>query len=219
MLRVAISLVMMVMLCFPIMTSAATIVDTGTPDESNPWAFLDWQYFAGEFSTTDTHTVQSIEGFFGNEFSSESGQVTIGIHADGGARPGALLFSSTINMAAFAPLGWWGVSVNQLLGPGTYWASFIPSPEISGSMPGTAPSPLEEYAQGCSSTSTTQCFSFASTVDGWYDVPADSFDYLDVGVRINGELQAVPDSTTTFGLMLIVMLVGAFVLRGRARTA
>lgn len=193
-------------LAFATSSSADTIVDTGTPD-GNPttnWAFADWQYFAGEFSTSTSYVVQSVEGYFSN-FSGTAGQVTVGIHTDGGTKPGALLFSSSVDLAGDAPLGWWGVSVNQLLGPGTYWASFIPSATVNGAMPGTAPNPLQEYALG--------------NVNGWVDVSPDVYDFVAVGVRINGELLAVPDSTSTLQLMCMVGLVAIFALRWRANAA
>jgi hypothetical protein len=186
---------------------AATIVDTGTPTvlPNSNWSFDPGQYFAGEFSTTDTYTVQGVEGYFSNQLSiHSSGVVTIGIHADGGNIPGALLFSSTVNLAAGA-VGWFGVSFNQLLGPGTYWASFTPSPGILATMPGRAPNPLAEYALG--------------QYGGWLDRGADSWDDLDLGIRVSGDLQAVPDSTTTLELMIIVGLLGVVVQRWRLGSA
>ena len=63
-------------------------------------------------------------------------------------------------------------------------------------MPGEAPTPMSEYAS-------------ANGAYAWNLVP-NYFDYLDVGVRINGDkvLAAVPDSTSTLGLFIGVALLG-----------
>jgi hypothetical protein len=182
-------------------TAAGTIVDTGTP--SDPFvagSFRIGQYFGGQFTITDSYHLQTIEGYFSNDsINNAAGSVTIGVHSIGpfnSPDPTTLLYSAVINMAAGAPLGWYGVTgSNYLLGPGTYWTSFIPSAEIRGIMPGTVPFPLAEYAMGSN--------------DFWYSNVPNQRDHFALGLRINAELApSVPDATSTLHLLVAVALVG-----------
>ena len=184
-------------LSLPSQSTANTIVDTGTPVITSQWSFNTSQYFAGEFTITDAYLITGVEGYFSNQFSPSLGSVDIAIHADGGNTPGAILFTASTPLAANAPLAWYGVSLNQVLASGTYWASFKPSSSTNGIMPGTAPNPMGEYAQ-------------ANGAYAWQNLGANYFDYLDVGVRIYGDkvLASVPDSTSTLGLFIGVVLLG-----------
>lgn len=188
-------------LSLPSQGAANPIVDTGTPSFDFPWGFGTVVFtgsFAGEFTIADSYVIQSIEGYFSNA-NGVAGTVDIAIHADdGGNTPGTILFSASKPMAAAAPLDWYGVfGLNQVLNPGTYWASFTPNAGIVGYMPGTAPTPLSEYA-------------YATAGNPWLDLGPDYFDYVDVGVRINGDLvtTSVPDSTSTLSLFIGVALLG-----------
>lgn len=185
-------------LSVPSPSAANSIVDTGTPSGAPLWSFHFGQYFAGEFTIADATLIQTIEGYFDNYNSGFAGTVEIAIHADGGDIPGDILFTAeTPAIAAFAPLGWYGVSgLNKPLGPGTYWASFNPkSGLVNGSMPGLAPNPLSNYASR-----------HAETNFEWQDDEALGFASPDVGLRINYE--PVPDSTSTLSLFVGVAMLG-----------
>jgi hypothetical protein len=159
-------------------TTDRFIIDTGTPVPlpGTAWAFNTSYYFAGEFSLAEAVRVKSVKGYFSNHISRNVGMVTIAIHADGGNIPGDVLFSSTTTVPALSGLNWHGVSgLNQVLGPGTYWASFVPNSSLTGFMPGVAPNPLSEYARA---------------VDGlynWIDCGPNCRDSLGIGLRIAGE--------------------------------
>ena len=183
-------------------SAANPIVDTGTPSGAPAWGFHFGQYFAGEFTIADVTVIQTIEGYFDNAYAYNglAGTVEIAIHADGGDIPGAVLFmAETPPIAAFAPLDWYGVSgLNQTLGPGTYWASFNPkSGLVRGTMPGTAPNPLSNYANN-----------LAEVEHVWQDS-----DNLGIGLRINYE--TVPDSASTLSLFMGVALMGLITQRLR----
>lgn len=200
----------------PSQGAAGTIVDTGTPSGDNPWGFglgVFHQYFAGEFTIADAYAITSIEGYFGNQHGTD-GTVDIAIHDDdGGYMPGTILFSASTPLDGGALIDWYGVSgLNHVLTPGTYWVSFIPSQEVSGSMPGTAPNPLLHYAQGASPNGWMDPLDFVWKDDPFY------FDYVDVGIRINGDRvsTSVPDSASTLGLFLGVALVGLVAQRFRS---
>lgn len=160
-----------VVLFFSSVSQAALIVDTGSNATGTPWNFVFNQYFAGEFSITESYTLNSIEGFFSND-SGSLGDVTVSIHSDGGSIPGDVLNTGSVSMNAADPLGWYGLSgLNWELASGTYWASFTPDDNVSGAFPGGAPNPLDEYAQG--------------DFGAWDDTGADSRDYLGIGIRID----------------------------------
>jgi|GEM_PF-1050939 len=156
--------------------TAAYVVDTGQPDESINWLFNDEQYFGGEFSIDNNLIINSIEGYFSNNHATigQDGVVTIGIHEDGGNIPGTVLYSVQINIGADAIPDWYGATgLNWALSAGTYWVSFIPDADIDGVMPGLASNPLDEYALGSILT------------PGWQDRGPDSWDHLQLGVRID----------------------------------
>ena len=192
-------LVIGLMLSVPRPADASAIVDTGTPvlGPLTGWSFYTGQYIAGQFTIADSYYLQTIEGYFGNQYSSSPGSVTIAIHSAGpDNNPGGVLYSSVVNLAAGVMFDWFGVSgSNYLLTPGTYWASFIPSAGIQGLQPGIAPLPLAEYAAGHDGS--------------WYENPLNFRDSLGAGVRINADLApSVPDETSTLGLLAGVSLLG-----------
>lgn len=169
----------------------AVIIDTGSNSAGTSWTFDYTQGFAGEFSVGSAYTVHSIEGFFGNQ-GGGAGNVTISIHADGGNIPGNVLFSAPMSLAANVAPDWYGLSgLGWNIGAGTYWVSFVTDLEISGSMPGNAPDPLDEYGQ--------------YSGQAWLDLGENYFDYLELGIRMDGtQVQAVPEpaglALTGFGL-------------------
>jgi hypothetical protein len=184
-------------LSLPSPSAATPIVDTGTPSGGPEWFFGgvegSWQHFAGKFTILDPYTIQSIEGYFSNQFTDDAGTVDIAIHEDGANAPGAILFSATTPMDGRALLGWYGVfGLNQVLGPGTYWASFKPSDGMFGVMPGTPLTPMVDYAISNEST---------------YDYNNHGARFA-VGVRITDDVASVPDSTSTLSLFMGVALLG-----------
>lgn len=164
---------------------AVVLVDTGANPGGTSWTFSYEQSFAGEFSIGSKYTLDSIEGFFGNE-GGLAGNVTISLHSDAGNIPGPVLFSASTTLAANAAADWNGVyGLGWNLGVGTYWVSFITDQNIAGNMPGNAPNPLDEYAQ--------------FTNRSWLDEGPNYFDYLEVGIRIN----ATPDIPEPASLVLL----------------
>ena len=180
-------------------TQAAFIVDTGIPTGSPKWTYNSFQYFAGEFSLSQSYTLDGIEAYFS---SGGAGNVTIALHSDGGNIPGSILNSAVVSVPVNTGLGWHGVSgLSWNVSPGTYWVSFTPSSSIDGIMPGVAPSALNEYAQGSAGV--------------WQDEGANSFDYLGIGVRISASqggstVTPEPTSLALAGFAGIGMAVGAW---------
>ena len=145
----------------------------------------------------DSQTINSIEGYFrSNPSSSTVGLIDIAIHSDGGNIPGETLFSTPFAYTPGMPLDWYGVAgLNWAIGADTYWVSFVPD-AVVGVMPGTAPNPLDEYAQG--------------NPGGWLDVVPDHFDNLGIGFRIDATPTAIPEppviillSTGLFGIIAL----------------
>lgn len=174
---------------------ATTIVDTGTPNDSIQWSFTNGQYFGGQFTIGSATTITDVQGYFDNSYGSSDGFVTIALHSDAGTNtPGSVLYSDSIALAGGSTLDWYGLSgLNWSVGAGTYWVSFMPDGNISGTMPGIAPSLLDVYAQGYGTYN-------------WYGAGPDSFDYLKIGIRVESNSSNVPDGSST------VMLVGSVML-------
>jgi hypothetical protein len=165
--------------------AAACVVNTGTPGGGRGVNFsLDSrQHFAGEFTLTKSHIIDSIKGWLGSgPGSAAGGEVRITLHADGGDVPGKALFSRSFEPSVWVPdanpenwqgvSDWQGVSnLNWQVQSGTYWASFVPENGFSGQMPGIAPRPLDHYA---------------SNLDGhgWEPVTNPA---VAVGIQITGE--------------------------------
>ncbi|RXK55353.1 hypothetical protein ESB00_05500 [Oleiharenicola lentus] len=183
---------------------ADVIVDTGTPDDSTPWSFANWQYFGAEFNVTQDTVISSVEGYFSNQWGT-AGNVTFALHADNSYNPGAVLYSSALAMGGSDPLSWYGVfGLNWSIAAGTYWVSFMPDSNIAGTMPDAAPNPLAQYSQ-------------ASGNYGWQANYANAWDHLHLGVRINGDAAGVPDHGSIALIWGLVGLVGILAHRRQRR--
>jgi hypothetical protein len=181
-------LLMMIIVSVSHHVYAIPIVDTGTPTGGPTWQLGFNQYFGGRFSVADGQSINSIEGYFESRPSSSTvGVIDISIHADGGNIPGDTLFSVPLSYTPGMPLDWYGIGgLNWAIIAGTYWVSFIPD-AVVGVMPGTAPNPLDEYAQG--------------NPGGWIDAGPDHFDDLALGFRIDATPTPMPEPS-------IIMLLG-----------
>lgn len=156
---------------------AALIVNTGTPSNvaNNNYLFSSGQYFAGEFSVSQSFDITQVNGYLGNSGTgAATGNVTaelLGVNSGSAHMPGSLLFSASFSLAASSPLNWYGVSgLNWSIGPGTYWLAFVPDANINGNMPGVAPSPMAHYDVG--------------NFGAWLDYGS-QFDPVDVGMQID----------------------------------
>ncbi len=110
-----------------------TIVDTGaaTPYYSLYYnQGIDWQWMAGEFTTTQAYSITDIYGYLSG--TAKSSTFTIALYTntepfknlDGSYIPGNLLFQqqATVNSSAD---GWYGLSgLNWNLAAGNYWVAF-----------------------------------------------------------------------------------------------
>lgn len=163
---------------------AGMIVDTGTPTGGPDWSFYAGQYFAGKFSVSGPDTITSVEGYFSNHYGT-TGNVAIALHSDTGNIPGGILCSTNLPVFQATALGWHGVfGLHWAVTHGTYWMSFKPDSHVSGSMPGHAPNPLGECAQGSGNYN-------------WQDHGPNYFDYLCIGVRIcDTPVTAVPEPSS-----------------------
>jgi hypothetical protein len=184
---------------------AATIVDTGPgPDSSGGFSLYQDQWLAGEFTITEFVTIASVEGWM-NVYT--PGSLDIAIYTDGGDIPGLELFRASGNLGAETPATWRGLSgLTWNLLPGTYWVAFevTGSSSFSGSMPGPSQFPLDNEAFYCGGPGC---------------VPPNVYnpaDYLDLGVRIEGAVTAVPDPTSSLSLLALgVASLGLFSSRRR----
>jgi PEP-CTERM motif len=181
--------------------NAAYIVNTGSNSSGTSWSFAPFQYFAGEFTVNSAQTINSVEGFYGNNSTAQQGAVTINLHSDGGNIPGSILFSQAHQLPGGSGLNWYGIfGLDWDIGAGTYWVSFEPNSDVSGTHPGDAPNPLDEYAQHSSGS--------------WLNNGQNYFDYLDVGIRIDAtEGNSVPEPATL--ALLGACLAGLAVSRRR----
>jgi hypothetical protein len=185
---------------------ADTIIDTGASSDEISWSFNSSQYFGAQFQLTANTTLTDVAGFFGNQWGHD-GTVTIAIHSDTGSTPGAVLDSAVLNILAGTAVGWNGLSsLSWNLDPGTYWVSFMPDSNISATMPGYVPNPAAAYAQGKGEY-------------GWEGSSLHAFDYLKVGVRIEGTPgeASVTESSTTIALLGLSLCGLAAMARRQAR--
>lgn len=176
--------------------NAALIVDTGKP-VGDYWALNSTYSLATKFTLTSATTLTDLTGFM---FAySTPGAFTVALRADAGETPGKVLFSDTA--VAKLPITFYGVhGVSWLVGPGSYWLAFEvrPGDTLDGYMPFNPPSPLADgaYTEG----------------DGVYQ----EWDELELGVRISGDVMAVPEPAS-WALMLTGFLGAGAALRAARR--
>jgi hypothetical protein len=166
-------------LAFANPASASYVVDTGTPTGNPAWSLGNFQYFGAEFTLTSDVVIHGVDGYFS---ASNGGVMDFAINSDGGNVPGAALYTTASSIASNTALGWHGVSgLDWALSAGTYWLTFHVDGGLYGTMPGSAPNPLGEYAQGSGNYQ-------------WGNYGANTFDYLKIGARIDAtEASAVPE--------------------------
>lgn len=191
-------------------TSApAFSLDTGPgEDYGGGWSLFEqrppeWNYqrLAGRFTLDDAETLSSVQGWM----NWGGGALGFALYNDFQGLPGSPLYSATGVVAATVVNvpDWRGVgSLDWALQAGTYWLVFEDRPgEGNGSMPGSAPSPLDAYASGPGVAPGAQ----------WMEAPT-----LGFGVRINIAPEPpppVPEPAT----LLLWALGGAALLTRRRR--
>ena len=137
----------------PPQAQAVFIVDTGTP--TNPGAQLTnsgstFQFLAGQFTTNQSYTINSLEGYMGSNDFLAAGVVDAVLYLDnaGSVDPvGELLRQSFAIPAPDSTFDWRGAfGLSYDLGPGTYWLAFEPQAGTRTTMRAGAPNPLDKYA-------------------------------------------------------------------------
>lgn len=128
---------------------AATIFDTGRPDETAGYfaGYFDagsYQSESARFTVTQATRITGIQGFLSP--SSSGTDLTLSVHAVSASGPGAVIASQIVKIpTGFGPSDWCGGFSDGalLLAPGDYWASFVADPDnanrYSGSMAAYAP--------------------------------------------------------------------------------
>lgn len=183
--------------------NATLIVDTGAPNVGKGrYALYSWQYFAGQFSIGAGQKINAIESYFS---AYNGGTVSFAIHANGGNRPGALLFSADRSVGHDNVMNWHGVAdLGWELAAGDYWVSIKPDANIAGSIGGSAANPMAHYAQGAGDYE-------------WWDFPVGSKDFIQMGVRIDASpsATAVPEPGS---LALVALALGTLGLMRRRQS-
>jgi hypothetical protein len=177
--------------------NAALIVDTGRPvngGDAVDWNLNSTQSLAARFTLTQATRLTDLMGW---SFAySTPGTFTVALRADG-ETPGETLFSDTAT--AQLRLAFYGVhGESWMVGPGSYWLAFEvrPGDTFYGYMPNLPPSPLGPEAYTDSGT--------------YY-----RYDDLDLGVRISGDVLAVPEPAAWTLTLLGFAALGATLRRRR----
>jgi hypothetical protein len=124
---------------------AMLIVDTGVPTAGPGGALFGWQWFYGQFTTSQDYIVTDVFGYIdGATYDGYPVKLTLSSDSSGGL--GTTLFSQDF-IPPYGP-GWQGVSgVSWNLAAGTYWVGFeVHNPEsyFSGNMVSDPPQPLDK---------------------------------------------------------------------------
>jgi hypothetical protein len=177
--------------------NATIIIDTGQPPYGGGvnWGLNSTESLAVKFTVTSATRLTDLTGWMFAQ--SAPGTFTVALRADGNT-PGAVLFSDTAT--AKLPFAFYGVhGESWLVGPGSYWLAFEvrPGDTFDGYTPNNPPSPLGPEAY---------------SYDGTYY----RYDRLNLGVRISGDVVAVPEPAA-WTLMLTGFLGTGAALRGARR--
>ncbi len=181
-------------LCAAMVSSAnaTLIVDTGTPaDPGTNGPGIAWiQSLAGQFSTAQTWSINSVEGWLRN-LGGAGATGTVSIYTDSGSLPDIALFSAAFTSSTELDAWQGAYGVNWLLPAGTYWAVFevLPGQTLDGAMPGPVGAPLP--------------FAYSLSLNDYQWLPGDD----SIGIRIEASDVVVPAPATLclLGLGLLAL--------------
>jgi len=173
--------------------ASSYIVDTGEPTSGGGFVLNPDQSLAGQFTLTNSYTIDSLEGWFDGR---EDGTATAAVYTDSATFPGNELFSAqfTLDITTGNNLAWDGAyGLNWALDPGIYWLVFEVRP--GDSLPSAAmpyqgiPNPLDKYA-------------YFNTANGAWVVPGPIVEGF--GMRVSAV--PVPAAVWLFGSGLIGLM-------------
>ncbi len=185
-------------LTVPTQAQAVFIVDTGTPTNFVSRSLRNQstgqQFLAGQFTTSQNYTINSLEGFIRADLggTASTGMLDAVLYLDnvGSVDPVGEIFRAAFNIPTPSqPLDfdWRGVyGLNLNLNAGTYWLAFeaADGSEVSSAMADMVTNPMDQYA-----------FNGGT---GWINLTTSPGNF-DLGMRIDATAQssnAVPEPAT-----------------------
>jgi hypothetical protein len=201
---------------------AELIVDTGAGTSPSGWSISygsfpglgdQWQYLAAQFPLSQPATITGVQGWIATI---DAGNADFLIYANGANNlPGTLLYQNTLHLDKTYdsnppyPLnaGWYGPSgLTWNLAAGSYWLAFQSKDHLFyGAMPKNSPNPLVREAVWGKDTVADPAYN-----PGW--LPYD----LNLGVRIYGDVSAVPEPES-YAMLLAGLGVIGFIARRRMK--
>jgi len=179
---------------------AATVVDTGTPNGSPIGALVfdgsDW--VAAQVAFANAATIDAVAGHLLGGTAGETFDIAL---CEGGARPGAPLFTTT---ATFGADGWNGASgLDWTVAPGSYWIEFeVNGNDTLGSTPTSTGALFDTGVAHPVQTATTPDWGFS------YDASAQS-----IGLQIS----VVPEPTGALQVLAGMLLLTSMAFARRRR--